>query len=246
MISLYLVYQIDFVITLRFVVAPKWKPGRNTNRNRQSSTHTNYIAPYGRINYILRNIYIYIYRTCALFRILGICCAIICVLFIFVRIHYVHSVINNPTQLSGRGFPHAFYINIFLSLEWGSKGAGVFLTKRIILILCCGLHPLTSFPAVLSLFPAVLLTPPPPPPPQMTSFFPLRFSVFLQRGLCTGVACGSSPRSASYIFIYIYTHKFPLDATALSDAFRAFTQDGSRKLEKSREYWRKLEKSREY
>ncbi len=33
----------------------------------------------------------------------------------FLRIHPVQSVINNPTQLSGRGFPHFFYIKLFLS-----------------------------------------------------------------------------------------------------------------------------------
>ena len=33
----------------------------------------------------------------------------------FLRIHYAQSVINNPTQLSGRGFPYIFYMKLFLS-----------------------------------------------------------------------------------------------------------------------------------
>ena len=33
----------------------------------------------------------------------------------FLRIHPVQSVVNNPTQLSGRGFPHIFYMKYVLS-----------------------------------------------------------------------------------------------------------------------------------
>ncbi len=33
----------------------------------------------------------------------------------FLRIHFVHGVINSPTQLSGRGFPDIFDRNIMLS-----------------------------------------------------------------------------------------------------------------------------------
>ena len=32
----------------------------------------------------------------------------------FLRIHPVQNVINNPTQLSGRGFPHIFYMESVL------------------------------------------------------------------------------------------------------------------------------------
>ena len=32
----------------------------------------------------------------------------------FLRVHPVQSVINSPTQLSGRGFPHIFYTKLFL------------------------------------------------------------------------------------------------------------------------------------
>ena len=49
----------------------------------------------------------------------------ICVFFVFcetnkyivrfLRIHPVQSVINNPTQLSGRGFPRIFNMKLFLS-----------------------------------------------------------------------------------------------------------------------------------
>ena len=33
----------------------------------------------------------------------------------FLRIHPVQNVINNPTQLSGRGFPRIFYMELVLS-----------------------------------------------------------------------------------------------------------------------------------
>ncbi len=40
------------------------------------------------------------------------------------RIHSVQSVMNNPTQLSGRGFPYIVYIKIMLSqlyVVWCSR-----------------------------------------------------------------------------------------------------------------------------
>ena len=33
----------------------------------------------------------------------------------FVRIHPAQSVVNSPTQLSGRGFPHIFHMELFSS-----------------------------------------------------------------------------------------------------------------------------------
>ncbi len=42
----------------------------------------------------------------------------------FLRIHPVQSVVNDPTQLSGRGFPYIFYMNLVLSqlyFFWYSK-----------------------------------------------------------------------------------------------------------------------------
>ncbi len=43
------------------------------------------------------------------------CVQQICFLLRFLRIHSVQSVINNPAQLSGRGFPNIFYMNLVLS-----------------------------------------------------------------------------------------------------------------------------------
>ncbi len=42
-------------------------------------------------------------------------CAKHILLLRFLRIHPVQSVVNSPTQLSGRGFPHIFYMQLFLS-----------------------------------------------------------------------------------------------------------------------------------
>ena len=42
----------------------------------------------------------------------------------FLRIHPVQKVINNPTQLSGRGFPRIFHMKLVLSqlyVLWCSK-----------------------------------------------------------------------------------------------------------------------------
>ncbi len=36
----------------------------------------------------------------------------------FLRIHSVQSVINNATQLSGRGFPYIFYVKLVLSQHY--------------------------------------------------------------------------------------------------------------------------------
>ena len=36
----------------------------------------------------------------------------------FFRIHPVQSVVNSPTQLSGRGFPHIFYMKLVLSQHY--------------------------------------------------------------------------------------------------------------------------------
>ena len=33
----------------------------------------------------------------------------------FLRFRPVQSVVNSPTQISGRGFPHIFYMKLFLS-----------------------------------------------------------------------------------------------------------------------------------
>ena len=42
-------------------------------------------------------------------------CATPLLLVRFLRIHPVQSVVNSPTQLSGRGFPCIFYMKLFVS-----------------------------------------------------------------------------------------------------------------------------------
>ncbi len=49
-------------------------------------------------------------------------------LMCFLRIHPVQKVMNNPTQLSGRGFPRIFHVElalsqlyVFLVLQNGSR-----------------------------------------------------------------------------------------------------------------------------
>ena len=52
------------------------------------------------------------------------CCATTMFLVRLLRIGPVQSVVNSPTQLSGRGFPHIFYMKIFVSQHyvfWYSK-----------------------------------------------------------------------------------------------------------------------------
>ncbi len=44
-----------------------------------------------------------------------LCCAKTVFLVRFLRIHPVQSVINNPTQLSERGFPYIFYMIVFVA-----------------------------------------------------------------------------------------------------------------------------------
>ncbi len=50
----------------------------------------------------------------------------------FLRIHAVQSVINNPTQLSGRGFPRIFHMNLFLSQLYIFVGTSKWKPGRVI------------------------------------------------------------------------------------------------------------------